>query len=78
MLYAILRGVLNKAFKSWTVWAGLAITVITSIQPVVDALMQAAGNISPALAAKVAALTMLATRLRTVVLPVLKDLMGEK
>lgn len=77
MIFA-LRMILNKAFKSWTVWAGLIISVLTAIPDVMQQVVDLVGTISPSLAAQVTALLLVVTRLRGIILPILKDLLGRK
>jgi preprotein translocase subunit SecY len=77
MIFA-LRLILNKAFKSWTVWAGILISVLTAIPDVMAQLIDLVGQISPALAAQATALLLVVTRLRSILVPILKDLLGGK
>jgi hypothetical protein len=76
-MYMILRTILAKAAPSWTVWASVALAVATGLPDVLSTVVGWFGPVTPELSARVVALALLATRMRSIVTPVLKDLLGK-
>ena len=66
--------VLKRALKSTTVWAAGLLVVLSTSQQVLESLLAPLGAFSPEGAAKVAAVVLLITRLRSIVVPVLAAL----
>lgn len=69
------RSTLNKALPSWTVWAGVLLAVLSGLPEVLTTVVGWFGEVTPELTARVVAITLVVTRLRSIVGPVLKDLL---
>ena len=76
-MYMILRTILAKAAPSTTVWLSVALAVATGLPDVLGTVVGWFGPVTPELSARVVALALLATRMRSIVTPVLKDLLGK-
>ncbi len=74
----ILVTTLKKSAKSWTVIAAVLIWALSFIPGVLDGLLQiVTPEASPVWAARITALALLITRLRSVLLPLLVQIRGD-
>jgi membrane protein YqaA with SNARE-associated domain len=71
------RAALNKALPSWTVWAGVLLAVLSGLPDVLTVVVGWFGDVTPELTARVVAVTLVLTRLRSIVAPLLKDLLAK-
>lgn len=73
-MFLIIKAFLNKAAPSWTIWAGVILAVISGMPDVVTTVIGWFGDVSPEAGVRFAAIVMFLTRLRSIVVPVLKPL----
>ena len=73
-MWTFVKLFLNNTFKSWTVWAGILMSLLTLLPDVLNQVLSVVGTVSPALAVKVTAVILVVARLRSILLPILQNL----
>lgn len=76
-MYDIIRALLTKSFKSWTVVAGLLVIILTSVPDLFQTVIDTVGADSPALVAKLTAALLIVARIKGIALPILQGLLGK-
>ena len=76
-MYTLIRAALSRALPSWTVWAGTALAVVSGSPDVLETVVGWFGDVTPGSSARLVALVMLATRLRSIVAPPLRELLNK-
>lgn len=69
---------LNKAVPSWTIWAGVILTILSYFPADLSTIVGWFGDVSPETSVRLAAAVMFLTRLRSIVVPILTDLTAKK
>jgi len=78
VIFEALKGILNKALPSWTVWLGVAWAIVSGLPEVLTTVVGWFGTVTPELTAQVVAVSLLIARARSIVQPVIEGLLGKK
>lgn len=76
-MYTLIRAALSRAVPSWTVWAGVTLSVVSGMPDVLGTVVGWFGEVTPENSARLVSLVMLATRLRSIVAPPLGELLNK-